>query len=140
MHPHHIRNDVNVLFSKHHRIICHDNSALSGKSVCVLGLSFKDNTDDLRESRSIKIIESMKKEGAIVMAYDPVVLRKEDIDIISDMGGCISYAEVVITATEWRDFSNIDPSLLKRKKVFDFRRVFDLEEIELTMGVGIGKN
>ncbi len=113
---------------------------LSGKSVCVLGLSFKDNTDDLRESRSIKIIESMKKEGAIVMAYDPVVLRKEDIDIISDMGGCISYAEVVITATEWRDFSNIDPSLLKRKKVFDFRRVFDLEEIELTMGVGIGKN
>ena len=113
---------------------------LSGKRVCVLGLSFKDNTDDLRESRSIKIIESLKKEGAIVMAYDPVVRRTEDIEIISDMGECISYAEVVITATEWRDFSNIDPSLLKGKKVFDFRRVFDPEEVELTMGVGIGKN
>lgn len=114
--------------------------SLYGKRVCVLGLSFKDNTDDLRESRSVRIIENLKKEGAFVRAYDPVVRYRDGTDIVPDLRKCISSSEVVVTATEWKDFSDIDPSLLKGKRVFDFRRIFDPNRVELTMGVGIGKD
>lgn len=113
---------------------------LNGKKVCVLGLSFKDNTDDLRESRSIMIIENLKRHGAIVKAYDPVVRNIDSIDLYADLSECISASEIVITATEWKDFSDIDTSILKGKKVFDLRRVFDPKKVEITMGVGIGKN
>ena len=113
---------------------------LDGKRVCVLGLSFKDNTDDLRESRSLLIIENLKTLGATVKAYDPVVRNIGSTDISDDLNGCISTSEIVITATEWSEFSKIDPSILKDKKVFDLRRVLDPKKVELTMGVGIGKN
>ena len=113
---------------------------LNGKRVCVLGLSFKDNTDDLRESRSLVIIENLKKHGAIVRAYDPVVQKICSIDLYDDLSKCILDSEIVITATEWTVFSDIDTSILKGKKVFDLRRVFDPKKVELTMGVGIGKN
>lgn len=113
---------------------------LNGKKVCVLGLTFKDNTDDLRESRSLMIIENLRKRGAIVKAYDPVVQKIGNIDLFNDLNECITASQIVITATEWKDFSDISPSLLKGKKVFDLRRVFDPKKVELTMGVGIGKN
>ena len=113
---------------------------LNGKKVCVLGLSFKDNTDDLRESRSLMIIENLKKQGANVKAYDPVVRKTGNVDVSDDLDECISTSEIVITATEWKNFSSVDPSILKGKKVFDLRRVFDSSKVELTMGVGIGKN
>ena len=113
---------------------------LDGKTVCILGLSFKDNTDDLRESRSLMIIKNLKKRGAIVKAYDPVVQNIDGIDISTDLSKCISTSEIVITATEWMEFSKIDPALFKGKKVFDLRRVFDPNKVEISMGVGIGKN
>ena len=115
-------------------------NTLSEKKVCVLGLSFKDNTDDLRESRSLMLIENLRNQGANVKAYDPVVREVDNIELYNDLRECILDSEIVITATEWKDFSDIDPSLLKSKKIFDFRRVFDPKKIELTMGVGIGKN
>jgi UDPglucose 6-dehydrogenase len=113
---------------------------LNGKKVCVLGLSFKENTDDLRESRSLMIIENLKKQGAIVKAYDPIVRKTANVDVSDDLGECISNSDIVITATEWKNFSSVDPSILKGKKVFDLRRVFDPSKVEITMGVGIGKN
>jgi UDPglucose 6-dehydrogenase len=113
---------------------------LNGKRVCVLGLSFKDNTGDLRESRSLMIIENLKRRGAVVRAYDPVVHYIGDIDLYDDLSKCISDSEIVITATEWTEFSKINPSLFRGKEVFDLRRVLDPKEVKLTMGVGIGKN
>ena len=113
---------------------------LNGKKVCILGLSFKDNTDDLRESRSLLIIDNLKKYGAIIGAFDPIVKKANGVEIYSDLNQCISQSEIVITATEWKNFSDISPSLLKEKKIFDLRRVFDPDKVEITMGVGIGKN
>ena len=86
------------------------------------------------------IIESLKKHGAIVRTYDPVVRKIDGIDLSEDLSKCISTSEIIITATEWKEFSKIDPSLLKDKKVFDLRRIFDPNKVEITMGVGIGKN
>lgn len=113
---------------------------LEGKKVCVLGLSFKENTNDLRESRSLIIIDNLKSRGAIIKAYDPIVHKFANIDISDDLVDCISSSEIVITATEWSEFSRIDPSILKNKKVFDLRRVLDPKKVDITMGVGIGKN
>ena len=115
-------------------------NTLSGKKICVLGLSFKDNTDDLRESRSLMLIENLRNQGANVKAYDPVIRKLDNIEIFNDLDDCISASEIVITATEWKTFSDIDRSLLKGKKVFDLRRVFDPQTVDITMGVGIGKN
>ena len=115
-------------------------NTLSGKKICVLGLSFKDNTDDLRESRSLMLIENLRNQGANVKAYDPVIRKLDNIEIFNDLDDCISDSEIVITATEWKTFSDIDQSLLEGKKVFDLRRVFDPQTVEITMGVGIGKN
>ena len=46
----------------------------------------------------------------------------------------------MITATEWKDFSDMDTSILKGKKVLDLRRIFDPKKVEIALGVGIGKN
>lgn len=86
------------------------------------------------------IIENLKNQGAIVRAYDPVVWAVKGIELFHDLRECISASEIVITATEWKDFSDMDTSILKGKKVFDLRRVFVPKEVILTMGVGIGKD
>ncbi len=114
--------------------------SLNGRNVCVLGLSFKDNTDDLRESRSVMLVDILKSQGATVMAYDPVVRNISNVDISDNIKDCISSSEIVITATEWKDFSDMDTSILKGKKVFDLRRIFDPKKVEIALGVGIGKN
>jgi len=116
------------------------NGPLKGKKVCVLGLSFKDNTDDLRESRSLVLVNELQKNGAIISVYDPVVKNHGGVNICSTMEECISSADIVVTATEWKEFADIEPEMLANKKIFDLRRVFDNHKVKLTMGVGIGKN
>ncbi len=113
---------------------------MKGKKVCILGLSFKDNTDDLRESRAIALLNELKKHGAVISAYDPVVQNYSGINICTNMEDCVSAADIVITATEWKIFADMDPGLLENKMVFDLRRVLDLNKVNITMGVGIGKN
>ena len=116
------------------------NGSLKGRKVCVLGLSFKDNTDDLRESRSVALVNELRKQGAEVSIYDPVVKNYGDLNICTNMEKCVSAADIVVTATEWKEFTNLDPELLADKVVFDLRRVLDPNKVKLTMGVGIGKN
>lgn len=120
--------------------ITEKSGTISGNGICVLGLSFKDYTDDLRESRSLRLIENLKSIGAIVKTYDPVVKMVVEVTTFNDLRNCITSSEIVITATELKDFSDIDPLLLKGKNVFDLRRVFDPEQVDIIMGVGIGKN
>jgi UDPglucose 6-dehydrogenase len=114
--------------------------SLKGKKICVLGLSFKDNTDDMRESRSILIINELARYGSDVIAYDPVVKNVKNVKICDNLDECISSSEIVITATEWKEFSAIDPGKLSGKMVFDLRRVFEPNTVDLKMGAGIGKN
>ncbi len=116
------------------------NGSLKGKKVCVLGLSFKDNTDDLRESRALVLVNELQKNGAIISVYDPVVKNYGGVDICNTMEECISSADIVVTATEWKEFTDIEPGMLANKKIFDLRRVFDNHKVNVTMGVGIGKN
>lgn len=114
--------------------------SLRGKKICILGLAFKDNTDDLRESRSISLAQELIRSGAIVKGFDPVVKNTDLMEICNDIDQCISFSEIIITATEWNLFKDLTKEELSGKKVFDFRRILNLENSEITMGVGIGKN
>jgi UDPglucose 6-dehydrogenase len=105
---------------------------LENSTVAVLGLTFKPNTDDLRESPALRIIERLKKRGATVRAYDPVGLEmaaKEDPDLVScaDEYDAAQGADLLILATEWNQFRNMD--LVKLKEAMTTPRIADLRNI-----------
>ena len=115
-------------------------NSVKGKRVCVLGLSFKDNTDDIRESRSLLLMKELEMYGAKVTAYDPIVKNIKSVNICKDMNKCIKESEIVVTSTEWSEFSKIDKGILNGKKIFDLRRILEQKDINIVMGVGLGKN
>ena len=114
--------------------------SFAGSKVCVLGLSFKDLTNDLRESRALVLISELQKKGAVINAYDPVIKKLEGVRVCEDLDSCIKESDIVITATEWKDFADIPINLLKGKKVLDLRRILDSRKYEIDFGVGLGKN
>lgn len=114
--------------------------SFSRAKVCILGLSFKDLTNDLRESRSLVLISELKKEGAVINAYDPVIKKLEGVNICENMHTCIIESDIVITATEWKEFTDLHPKVLNGKLVLDFRRILDPDKYKIKIGVGLGKN
>jgi UDPglucose 6-dehydrogenase len=108
---------------------------LNGRGICVLGRSFKDNTYDLRESRSLLLIKNLKSRWVIVNAYDLAVKAVKGVTISSHIVECITPSKIVITSTEWKDFSNLDPEPLNERKVFGLGRVFDPENTNIAMVV-----
>lgn len=85
---------------------------LRNKRVAVWGIAFKQNTDDVRESVAVKLIKRLCDEGAIVTAYDPkaaetgaAALQGYSVTICDDMYDCVQDAEVLIVATEWKQFA-----------------------------------
>jgi UDPglucose 6-dehydrogenase len=107
---------------------------LREKQIGILGLSFKPNTDDMRFAPSIDIINHLKKEGALIKAYDPQAMKRAK-EIIRDIKYCNSPYEVAENSeclailTEWDEFRQLDlvkiKSLLKLPIVVDGRNVFD---------------
>ncbi|MCG2872128.1 MAG: UDP-glucose/GDP-mannose dehydrogenase family protein [Sulfolobales archaeon] len=96
-------------------------------NVCVLGVAFKPNTDDTRESVAIKLIKTLKSEGYKVIAYDPKAKTNE-----AEMVGldeCIRIADAVIIATEWDEFKGLEEKL-RGKFVIDGRRILDPSKME----------
>lgn len=108
---------------------------LKGKRISILGLSFKPNTDDMREAVSIKIIERLLEEGAEVIAYDPKALNNakkifgERIKYADSVSSCLNNADCAILVTEWEEFKNLTPEdFLKNMKnpaLVDGRRIYD---------------
>ncbi|KPJ99651.1 MAG: UDP-glucose 6-dehydrogenase [Nitrospira bacterium SG8_35_4] len=107
---------------------------LKGKTVCVLGLSFKPNTNDIRDAPAIFIINKLLKAGAIVRAYDPVAVPDAK-DVLPEVTYCKdSYdaakgANAVVIVTEWNQFRNLDlnrlKEVMKEKHFFDLRNIYE---------------
>ncbi|MEW6295749.1 MAG: UDP-glucose/GDP-mannose dehydrogenase family protein [Candidatus Diapherotrites archaeon] len=100
--------------------------SLKGKRVGLLGLAFKPGTDDVRESRAIKIIEALNKEGAIILAHDPQAeenMKKffPELNYFDSAQKLVKESEIIFVVTEWPHFSKLD---FKGKPVFDGRRIF----------------
>ena len=98
---------------------------LKGCKIGVLGLAFKPDTDDIRESRAIPIVERLLAESAEVLAYDPMAMERfkefyPQINYAKDAGSIVLNSQAVMILTEWQDFASLDYS---GKIVIDGRRI-----------------
>lgn len=126
----------NVLFSK----VKNRFGNLAGKKFAMWGLSFKPNTDDMREAPSLVIIDHLLKEGAEVSAYDPVAMDEakhmigDKITYAEDEYAALEGADALLIVTEWSEFRIPDfeelKEKLKNKIIFDGRNIFDRTEME----------
>jgi UDPglucose 6-dehydrogenase len=112
--------------------------SLRGKTVAVLGLTFKPDTDDMREAPSIALITGLQDVGATVRAFDPAGMeqaKKILPDVIYSEGpyACAEGAEAIVIVTEWEQFRALDLSVLKqvmaRPVIVDLRNIYSSAEI-----------
>ena len=112
---------------------------LQGKTVALLGLSFKPNTDDLREAPALTIAERLMKEGCVVRAYDPASLQGA-LELLPKIVPCTDAyhaaegADALVLVTEWNQFRNLDLARIKaalRQPLFiDLRNVYEPARME----------
>ncbi|MDR3333650.1 MAG: UDP-glucose/GDP-mannose dehydrogenase family protein [Treponema sp.] len=116
---------------------------LKGKIIAVLGLSFKPNTDDMREAPSLIIIQGLVYKGAVIRACDPVALPearwrlaglRDSITFYDDEYEAIHRADALVVMTEWNQYRNLDlervKGLLNRPVFFDLRNVYKRNTME----------
>lgn len=103
---------------------------LEGKEIAVLGLAFKNDTDDVRESRSISLINELKSRGARIRAYDPLAasnMRKvvPDIEYCVDVAGALENADACFIMTEWPEFAQLDEEfdLMRSRVIIEGRKI-----------------
>ncbi len=121
------------------KILLHFEGNISGKHFAVWGLSFKPNTDDMREAPSVSIIKKLLEAGATVSAFDPVAMDNAKFylnDLITyseNQYDALKNADALLIFTEWNEFRNPDfdkiKTLLKEPLIFDGRNVYDLEDM-----------
>ncbi|MDE1987264.1 MAG: UDP-glucose/GDP-mannose dehydrogenase family protein [Alphaproteobacteria bacterium] len=105
---------------------------VSGKTVAVLGLTFKPNTDDMRDAPSLVIVPYLQKKGARIRAFDPEGAKEArkllDIELCKDAYDALDGADGVAILTEWNEFRALDltrvKSLLKRPLMVDLRNIY----------------
>jgi UDPglucose 6-dehydrogenase len=122
------------------KIETHFNHNLKGKHFALWGLSFKPNTDDIREAPALYIIQSLLDAGVTISAYDPEAMNNvkeliaDSIQFASSPYEALSNADALIIATEWSEFRTPDfdqiSSLLKSKIIFDGRNLFSIPEMK----------
>ena len=108
---------------------------LEGKEIGILGLAFKADTDDVRESRAIKITDALLREGARVKAYDPLAVdnfKKLFPQIEYGNATKVLECEAILILTDWQEFNNLD---YRRKIVIDGRRIPKAQEARIYEGV-----
>jgi len=115
------------------KVIAALDDAPKGKTVAVLGVTFKPNTDDMRESPALDILPALLSAGARVRAYDPEGMHEAakllpGVDFTADMDSAMKGADCLVVLTEWNEFRALDPdkikAMLKKPVVVDLRNVF----------------
>ncbi len=116
------------------KIIAACDGSVDGKTIAILGLTFKPNTDDMRDAPSLDIIPALQQAGASIRAFDPEGMD-EARELLSDLVWCenaydaIKDADAVAVLTEWNAFRALDleraKSLLKKPVMIDLRNVYD---------------
>jgi UDPglucose 6-dehydrogenase len=122
------------------RIVETCRGSLVGKTVCILGVTFKPNTDDMREAPSIEIVADLKKAGATIRAYDPAGMDEaRKIDAFKGVSWCsnayqaMDGADVLAILTEWDEFRAFDLARVKRllnaPLIVDLRNIYTVSEM-----------
>lgn len=126
---------------------------LKGRTIGLLGLAFKPNTDDMRDAPSIDIAEELNKAGAVVRGYDPVAMKVARpllpaVEFFDDPYELAKGCDALMVVTEWNEFKQLDlekiKSLLKAPVIFDGRNIYDpklMKEMGFTYrSIGRGMN
>ncbi|HEY5606756.1 MAG TPA: UDP-glucose/GDP-mannose dehydrogenase family protein [Alphaproteobacteria bacterium] len=112
--------------------------SVKGKTVAVLGLTFKPNTDDMRDSPSLAIVPALQRAGARVRAFDPQGMKEAKhllpgIDMCTDAYDALKGADAVVIVTEWNEFRQLDfaraRTLMKAPVMVDLRNIYDPAEL-----------
>ena len=111
---------------------------ISNKKITFLGVTFKANTDDMRDSSSLNMIPTLSKKGAIIKYFDPTGPKKEfkkfkNVTYVNSIKESLENSDLVIIHTEWNDFKSINfRNLVKGKKfaIYDMRRIYSSTKIK----------
>jgi UDPglucose 6-dehydrogenase len=132
-----VNNRQKLVISK--KIMQHFNGMIKGKIFALWGLSFKPNTDDMREAPSLVLIEDLTRKGATVKAYDPAAMSEakkilgDRIIYSQDMYEAVIDANALILVTEWPEFRvpnlKVLSRLMKQKIIFDGRNIYEPAEM-----------
>lgn len=124
----------------YHKILKYFDGDIKNKTVAIWGLSFKPQTDDMREAPSLVIIKKLLEAGAKVNAYDPVAMNEakhmlgDSITYAEDQYEALIDADCLLLITEWPEFKvpnfNIVKKLLNRPVVFDGRNIYEIAEMK----------
>jgi UDPglucose 6-dehydrogenase len=117
------------------RIVAACGGSVHGKTLAVLGLTFKPETDDMRDAPSVAIISRLVEEGAVIRAFDPVAMEHArtllpgGIAYCEDAYDAVQGADAVVVVTEWNEFRALSPArvrdAMRGRVVVDLRNVFD---------------
>jgi UDPglucose 6-dehydrogenase len=111
----------------------------NGKTVAILGLAFKPETDDMRDSPTLPLIAGLQKRGATIRAYDPQAMDNartmfENVSFCRDAYDAAKDADVLVIATEWNEFRALNlariKSLVRRPLIVDLRNVYDPQRMK----------
>ncbi len=132
-----VNKNQKLFFAK--KIISYFKKDLKRKKIAIWGLSFKPNTDDMREAPSVTIVKELLKHGAAIHAYDPVAMReaKKYFGNLIKYGksdyGVLKDADALIVITEWHEFRRPDldrmKKIMKGRVIFDGRNIYDPSEM-----------
>jgi UDPglucose 6-dehydrogenase len=115
---------------------------LKDKKIAVLGLAFKQNTDDVRMSPAIDLCQRLLKDGAYLRVYDPKAMEKakallpagKNVTYVDDMNAAPQDCDAIVVATEWPEFKKLDLEAARKSMthpiMFDGRNLFDPAEME----------
>ena len=129
------QNRSKILLSKVSEIL---KNKIKNKKISFLGVTFKANTDDMRESSSLTMIPNLSKKGAIIKYYDPTGYKKEFVKCknvfnSSTIKDVCSDADLIIIHTEWNDFKSLNYKKLSKKKnfiIYDMRNILPYDKIK----------
>ena len=111
---------------------------INNRKIAVLGLAFKANTDDVRDSSAIDIIKGILDNGGIVNAYDPIANNEmsniyHDIEYFDNLYATIENVDGIVIMTEWNEFRSLDlqkiKNIMKGNIIFDTRNILDMNEL-----------
>ena len=121
-----------------HKVIEACGGDVSGKTLAILGVTFKPNTDDMREAPSLEIIPALQKAGATIRAFDPAgAIEAEellsDVEFVSGPYFCAEDADALVIITEWNEFRALDlgrlKDCMKSPIIVDLRNIYPPDEV-----------
>jgi UDPglucose 6-dehydrogenase len=129
-------NRSNILLNRVYEIL---NKKVKNKKITFLGVTFKANTDDMRDSSSLTMIPALSKKGALINYFDPTGYKKEfekikNVSYVNSIKKSVENSDLVIIHTEWNDFKSINfKNLVRGKKfiIYDMRNIYSESKVKL---------